>query len=148
MTSTGSPGRVRPNGVVWVTIWFFINAAIDLLGAVAISIFGLPAVIKETVGSDDRYIAIAAISFGLFLLVVSGVFNVAAVVGLIRLRVWARWLAIGLAALGLLFFPFGTIIGVLIIRYLLKDEAKQAFGAALPQPTPKESIKAAQSDQP
>lgn len=148
MTSTGSPGRVRPNGVVWVTIWFFINAAIDLLGAVAISIFGLPAVIKETVGSDDRYIAIAAISFGLFLLVVSGVLNGAAVVGLLRLRVWARWLAIGLAALGLLFFPFGTIIGVLIIRYLLKDEAKQAFGAALPQPTPKESIKAAQSDQP
>jgi len=148
MTSSGSPGRVRPNGVVWVTVWFFINAAIELLGAVAISIFALPAVIRETVGSDDRYFAIAGVSFGLFLLVVSGALNVTAVVGLLRLRVWARWLAIGLAALGLPFFPFGTIIGVLIIRYLLKDEAKQAFGAALPQPTPKESIKTAQSDQP
>ncbi len=148
MTSTGSPGRVRPNGVVWVTIWFFINAAFDLLGVVAILIFALPALIKDPVGEDERYLVIAAIYFVLFLLVVFGALSVAAVIGLLRLRIWARGLAIGLAALGLLFFPFGTIIGVLIIRYLLKDEAKQAFGAALPQPTPKESIKAAQSDQP
>ncbi len=148
MTSSGSPARVRPNGVVWVTIWFFINAVFDLLGAVTILIFALPALIRDPVGEDEGYLVIAGISFGLFLLVVFGALSVTAVVGLLRLRIWARGLAIGLAALGLLFFPFGTIIGVLIIRYLLKDEAKQAFGAALPQPTPKESIKAAQSDQP
>jgi uncharacterized Tic20 family protein len=42
---------------------------------------------------------------------------------------WARWLAIVLAALGLLAFPVGTVIGALIIWYLLKDEVRQAFEA-------------------
>lgn len=147
MTSTGSPGRVRPDGVVVVSVWFIIKAVIALLGAAAILIFALPAVIMNTVGSD-RYFAIAGVYFGLFFLVVFGVLEVAAVIGLLRLREWGRWLAIGLAALGLLLIPFGTIIGALIIWYLLTDKVKQAFGAALPQPTPKESIKAAQSDHP
>ena len=44
--------------------------------------------------------------------------------------------------------PFGTIISALIIWYLLTNKAKQAFGAALPQSTPQESIKAAQPDHP
>ena len=136
MTSTGSPGKVRPNGVVVVSVWFIINAVLALLGAAAISIFALPAVIRNTVGSPNQYFAVAGVSFGLFLLVAFGVLDGAAVVGLLRLREWGRWLAIGLAALGLLLIPFGTIIGALIIWYLLTDETKQAFGAPLPQPTP------------
>ena len=129
----------------WVSVWFIISAVIHLLGAAAILIFAFPAVIRDTVGSDDRYFAVAVVCFVLFLSVVLGVLDVAAVVGLLRLRDWARWLAIGRAAMLLLLIPFGTIIAALIIRYLLTDEAKQAFGAALPQPTPKESIKAARS---
>ena len=149
MTSTSSTGRVRPDGVMVVSIWFIISAAIHLLGAAAILILAFPAVMKEIpVGSDERYFAIAGVSFGLFLVVVLGVLDVAAVVGLLRLRVWARWLAIGRAGLLLLAIPIGTVIGAFIIWYLLTPEAKQAFGAALPQPTPKESIKAAQSEHP
>ncbi len=50
--------------------------------------------------------------------------------GLLGLKGWARWLSIVMAALSLLAFPIGTIIGVLIIWYLLKDEVRQAFEAA------------------
>ena len=67
---------------------------------------------------------------------------------MLRLRVWGRWLALVCAAPLLLAIPFGTIVGVFTIWYLLTDEAKQAFGAALSQPTPKESIKAAQAGHP
>ena len=147
MTSTGSPRRVLPDGVMLISVWFIIGAAVLFLGVAAILIFALPAVIRETVGEEDRYLAIGGVLFGLFLLVVFGVLDVAAAVGLMRLRDWARWLAIGLAALGLIFIPVGTVIGALIIWYLLKDETKQAFGAEPPQPTPEESIKV-QSDHP
>ncbi len=148
MTSTSSRGRVRPDGVMVVSIWFIISAALHLLVAAGILII-VPAVMKDlAVESDGRPLMIAAFSFGLFLVVVLGVLDVAAAVGLLRLRVWGRWLAIGRAGLLLLAIPIGTVIGAFIIWYLLTPEAKQAFGAALPQPTPKESIKAAQPDHP
>ena len=110
-----------------ISVWFIIAAVIPLLGAVAILIFAFPAVITNTVGSD-RYFAVGGVSFGFFLVLGWGVLNVAAVVGLLRLREWARMLAIVLAALGLIFVPFGTVAGALIIWYLLTDKAKQAFG--------------------
>ncbi|MDP7478908.1 MAG: hypothetical protein QGI10_06535, partial [Vicinamibacterales bacterium] len=50
--------------------------------------------------------------------------------GVLRLREWGRWLAMVLAIMGLLFIPIGTIVGVLIIRYLLSDEATRVFGVA------------------
>ena len=141
-TGTGSPETDRPDGVVLISVWFFVNAFIGLVGIAAIAIFALPAVITDTAGSD-RYFAIAGVSFALFLLVVFALLDIAAAIGLLRLRQWARWLAIVLAALGLLMFPIGTIVGILIIWYLLQDEAKHAFGAAPLPPMDEKSIKAA-----
>ncbi len=80
---------------------------------------------------------IFALSFAGFLFGVFGVLEIAAVVGVLRLREWGRWLAMVIAIMGLIIIPVHTIVGVLIIRYLLSDEAKHAFGvAALPEPTP------------
>ena len=145
MTSADSPPRVRPDGVTLISVWFIISAVIPFLGAAAILIFALPAVITNTVGSD-RYFAVGGVSFGFLLVAGLVVLNVAAAVGLLRLREWARWLAIGLAALGLILIPVGTIAGGLILWYLLSDRAKPAFGAALPQTTPDEPIEATESD--
>jgi uncharacterized Tic20 family protein len=50
--------------------------------------------------------------------------------GLLGMKGWARWLAIALAALSPLAFPVATVIGALIIWYLLRDEVRQAFEAA------------------
>ena len=128
-----------------VSVWFIINAAIALVGAAAVAILAFPAVLLETQGTDERYFAIAGLSFGLFLLGVFGVLDVAAVVGLLRLRNWGRMLAIVLAALGLIIFPFGTLAGLFIIWYLLTDTGKRPFGAAPPLPPPQEPVEASPS---
>ena len=98
--------------------------------------FGL--VLPDTADDPDRGRLVIAAFRGVGVIFgVVGVLDIAAVVGLLRLREWGRWLAIVLAILGLILIPVHTIVGALIIWYLLSDEAKHAFGvAALPEPTP------------
>ena len=133
MTSTGSPRSVRPDKVTVIAVWFSINAAISLF-LVAALLFVFPALVERDIADDpDRGILTFARFFGGFLFGGFGVLNIAVVVGLLRLREWGRWLAIVLAILGLILIPVHTIVGALIIWYLLSDEAKHAFGvAALP----------------
>lgn len=132
---TTSSNTKTPDGVVLSAIWFLIGAVFALIGIVALLVFAYPAVLTETARGFDRYMAVAGVSFGLFIIVLLGAVDLAAAVGLLRLRPWGRVLAIVLAALGILAFPIGTIAGGLIIWYLLSDEAKQAFGVA-PPPVP------------
>ena len=155
MTSTGSPRRVPPGRVKLISAWFFLFAGVwVLLGTRAILILaGL------SVGSGDPYLANFGVSFGssvrvafaaeAVLLVGFGLLHGTVGVGLLRLRQWARWLAIGLVAPVLILIPFqlspspgAIIVATLIIWYLLTDKAKQAFRAPAPEPTPKESIQA------
>ncbi len=136
MTSTGSPRSVRPDKVTVIAVWFSINAAISLF-LVATLLFVLPAIVEREIADDpeQRGMLIFARFFGVFLFGGFGVLFIAAVVGVLRLREWGRWLAMGLAVVGLILIPIHTIVGVLIIWYLLSDEAKHAFGvAALPEP--------------
>ncbi|HJN46660.1 MAG TPA: hypothetical protein QF572_21055 [Vicinamibacterales bacterium] len=130
MIGTGSPRSVRPDKVTLVAVWFGISAAISLFLLAAMLVI-FPAVIFPEVADDpDRGILYFAFSFGIFLFGGFGVLDIAAVVGVLRLREWGRWLAMVLAIMGLLFIPIGTIVGVLIIRYLLSDEATRVFGVA------------------
>ena len=134
MTSTGSPRSVRPDKVTVIAVWFSINAAISLFLVAAI-IFVLPVFLEREIADDpeQKGLVIFALFFGGFLFGGFGVLSIAVVVGLLRLREWGRWLAIVLAILGLILIPVHTIVGALIIWYLLSDEAKHAFGvAALP----------------
>lgn len=137
--------RPRPDGVTLTAVWFIVSAILPVLGAAAVAIFALPAVIRDTEGAD-QYFAVAGVSFGLAVLLLMAAVNIAAAVGLLRLRPWSRMLAIVLAALGVFWFPIGTVAGALIIWYLLSDEAREAFGAG-PPPTeralPSEKVKAA-----
>ena len=133
MTEAG-PEVSRPDGVVLIAIWFILGAVFAMIGAAALAIFAIPAVVSEVEG-DGRYFAMAGIGFGLFVIVLAGVADVIAAIGVLRLRPWGRWLAIVLAALGLFLFPVGTVVGVLIIWYLLGDEAKVAFGVMPPPGT-------------
>ncbi len=130
MTSTGSPRSVRPDKVTVIAVWFGINAAISLF-LVALLLFVFPAIVEREIADDpeQRGMLIFARFFAVFLFGGFGVLNIAALVGLLRLREWGRWLAIILAILGLILIPVHTIVGALIIWYLLSDEAKHAFGA-------------------
>ncbi len=48
-------------------------------------------------------------------------------IGLLRLRSWARPHAIALAAVGLLFFPAGTILSIPVLVYLLRRDVARIF---------------------
>ncbi len=130
MTTTQT--TTRPDGVVLTAIWFIVGALFALTGIVALLVFAYPAVLTETTSGIERYMAVAGVSFGLFIIVILGAADVAAAIGLLQMKPWGRILAIVLAAMGLLAFPIGTVAGALIIWYLLGDEAKRAFGAAPP----------------
>jgi uncharacterized protein YqgC (DUF456 family) len=77
---------------------------------------------------------------GVVFLVVIGIALVIAGWGLLSMKQWARWLAFILAIISLFGFPIGTVIGALIIWYLLKEDVKQAFkvaeGASFVEPAP------------
>ena len=124
---------LETGGVCFVMVW---------LGARAILILAFPAVIPEWVGNDP-FLANFGVDVDLageaFFYFGAGVLHTAAAVGLLRLRGWARWLAIGIAAPPALVFllqpslqpcPVVFIVGVLIIWYLLTDKAKQVFSVA------------------
>ncbi len=137
MSSTGSPARIRPDKVTLIAVWFGISAAISLFVAATTLFIFLGLLLPEMTDDPDRGRVIFGLFSGIFLFGGFGVLDIAVVVGLLRLRDWGRWLAMVLAVLGLFFIPVHTIVGVLMIRYLLSDEAKHAFGvAALPEPTP------------
>ena len=48
-------------------------------------------------------------------------------VGVLRLRSWSRTHAIVLAAIGLFFFPAGTIMSIFVLAYLLRSDVKRLF---------------------
>jgi hypothetical protein len=132
MIGTGSPRSVRPDKVTLIAVWFGISAAFSLFVAVT-SVLMLLGILLPEIGNDpEAGMVTFGLSSGVFLFSGLGVLNIAAVVGVLQLREWGRWLAMVLAIMGLIFIPIGTIVGVFIIRYLLTDEATQAFGAAIP----------------
>ena len=113
----------RPDGVSFIAIYYVFFAVMNLIGACAILIFPL----AQVMGNGGNIAAIFGIGTG-FLFVAAGVIlGLAAGLGLLKLKNWARILAIVLAVPGLLAIPIGTIIGGLIIWYLLKPEVKEVF---------------------
>ena len=119
----------RPDGVTAIAVYYFLVAVFNLLGACAIIAFPMAAIIQENSGSD-LYFPLVSLSFGLVATLVLAVLTIVAGWGLLRMASWARWLAIALAIISLLFFPIGTIIGAIIIWYLLKSNIREAFEAA------------------
>jgi hypothetical protein len=69
------------------------------------------------------------------LLAVLGLPGLAAGIGLLARKAWARYLAIVIAVLGMANVPVGTLIGLCAAAVLLQDEASAYFGErALPAP--------------
>lgn len=118
----------RPDGVSIIAIYYVFFAVMNLLGSCAILIFVILPTI--TYRGDEGFGLISSI-FGVgiaFLIAVAGILlGLVAGLGLLRLKDWARLLAIVLAIFTLLGFPIGTVIGALIIWYLVKPEVKEVF---------------------
>ena len=94
---------------------------------VAIPASGVIDEINDPIG---EFWVVFTLTCGVIFILLSGLLSVIAGWGLLRMKQWARWLSFILAIFSLFAFPIGTVIGALIIWYLLKEDVREAFEAA------------------
>lgn len=117
----------RPDGVSIIAIYYVFFAAMNLIGSCAILLFALVPAMGATGDGFGLIASVFGIGIGFLFVAAGALLGLAAGLGLLRLRNWARILAIVLAIFTLFGFPIGTVIGGLIIWYLIKPEVKEAF---------------------
>src|SRR3989475_7885847 len=116
------PTTVRPSGVSILSVLYFIQGAIWIVGGFVIA------------GLFFFDGAIAAICGGIG--VILGIANFIVGWGLWTLQGWAPMVAIILAILALFNFPIGTLISIITLIYLFQPEIKPAFGEGPPPMAP------------
>ena len=120
----------RPDGVTAIAVWFFVDALLLLFFACLLVAIPASGVIDEINDPIGEFWVIFSLTCGVIFILLSGFLSVMAGWGLLRLKQWARWLSIILGIFSLFAFPIGTVIGALIIWYLLKEDVREAFDMA------------------
>lgn len=126
MTTPTAPVR-RTDGITAIAIYHYVVAGIFALAAF---FFGIPTIILGIVGITEdagAFIGMAAVALIAMTLLAFSLLNVVVGYGVWTLRGWARLGAMAIAVVGLLFVPLGTLVGALILWYLLKPEIAAAF---------------------
>ena len=119
----------RPEGITLIAIYFLVTGGLTLLGALFGVVFGDrgPCFLQNVCGIAQ----LLSLPFAFAALVSSGLLYglvaLGTAWGLLAMYGWARWSAIVLAALTLLSFPIGTVIGALVIWYLLRRDVVRLF---------------------
>ncbi len=126
----------RPDGITAIAIIEFVLAALFFIGALAILVIPVASVIAYSNDTTGLIAALFGLGIGVLVTGGLGVFMIAAGIGLLRLKNWARVLTIVLAILLLPGFPIGTLLGVLALWYLFQDEVKSVFQGSGQAPTP------------
>ncbi|MFC1923291.1 hypothetical protein ACFLY4_08375 [Chloroflexota bacterium] len=120
----------RPDGVTAIAVWFFVEAFLTLMIACTLIAIPFSGVFSDIGDSTGEFWATFGLTCMVVFVLVQAIALLLAGWGLLRMNQWARWLAFILAIFGLFAFPVGTVIGALIIWYLLKDDVREAFEAA------------------
>ena len=119
----------KPDLLILIAIWQFINAFFCLIGIAAISIFAFPNAFgyygPAHVGADTG--AIFGLSIAILFLLGSIGLSVAGGIGLLSGKAWGRIISIVNAMLSLFFVPIGTVIGALVLIYLTKSDVREYF---------------------
>jgi len=116
--SEPSRGKKRPTGVTILAVLYVLHGLFWLSMIPAISY------VVEQAGVEFP-VEVSAICWGLSAVIMLIYFGIA--YGLLKGLGWARVVAIILAVFGLLNFPIGTIISIIILIYLFKDDVKAYF---------------------
>jgi len=116
----------RPDLLLLVAIWAFLSAFLYLISIAAIAIFALPEALgfgwgPASIGS------IFGISIGVLILLCSCGLSLAAGIGILQAKNWGRIISIIVAVLSLFWIPVGTVLGVLVLIYLMKAEVREYF---------------------
>ncbi len=117
----------RHDGIKLIAIYHFVLAGIMVLGALGILLFPLLAVSVSPVDPRGPLAVLFGTGIIFFILIVLAILYLIAGIGLWQRQEWARWLTIVLAILGLFNFPVGTIIGLVILWFLLRDDVQALF---------------------
>ena len=120
----------RPDGVTAIAVWYFVEAFFTLMIACTLIAIPFSGVFSDIGDPTGEFFATFGLTCGVVFVLLMAIAALLAGWGLLRMKGWARWLAFILAIFGLFAFPIGTVIGALIIWYLLKDEVREAFEAA------------------
>ena len=120
----------RPDGVTAIAVWFFVEAFLTLMIACTLIAIPFSGVFSDIGDSTGEFWATFGLTCMVVFVLVQAIALLLAGWGLLRMKGWARWLAFILAIFGLFAFPIGTVIGALIIWYLIKDDVREAFEAA------------------
>ncbi len=117
----------RDDGVTLIAGLHFLTGGLLLLGTFVLSI---PTAITGIVGIvEDSDALIATFILGIIATVILllSILYLTVGFGLWKERSWGRIAAIALSAISLFFVPVGTVVGGLIIWYLLKEEVAERF---------------------
>ena len=115
----------RPDGVTVVAVLEFVAGFFTLcIAYIALWI----AVITAAVSTNAFWGVVLWGSIGFWSFII-GALMVLVGIGLLQVRHWARWGAVLLAILALPCFPIGTIAGILILWYLLREDTSARFRA-------------------
>jgi hypothetical protein len=117
----------RDDGIKLIAIYHFITAGLCLLGALS-TLFILIVPVAMSYAPPRDFAALVVI-VGLMFVLLAGLALLYVITGvaLWRRKEWARWATIVLAVLGLFNFPIGTVIGGLILWFLLREDVVAAF---------------------
>lgn len=117
----------RPDGVTVIAIYYFVTAIPALLSACFLVGVPISGVLRDIGDEVGIFFATSSIICLTLLVAGSGILSLVTGWGLLKMADWGRWLALFLAVLSLFLFPLGTIIGGIIIWYLLQDDVQGAF---------------------
>ena len=122
---TATPATRRPEGITLLAVLHFFSGGIGIVASLFLLLIGfVPLMVMRAAP------ALAMLILFFIGAVVVGAVSILAIftgVGLLRMRNWARWVTIVLAILSLPAFPFGTVVGGLIIWYMLQDSVAVLF---------------------
>ena len=116
----------RPDLLLLVAIWAFFSAFLYLIGIAAIAIFAFPEALGFMYGPANIG-SIFGMSIGMLVLLCCAGVSLAAGIGILMAKSWARITAIVVAVLSLIWVPVGTVLGVLVLIYLMKPEIREYF---------------------
>ena len=118
----------RPDILILIAVWEFFTAVGALIGITAIFLFAFPEM--DYIHGIGHVGAVFGLSIAILLLAFTVILAVAAGFGLLAGKEWGRVLSIVYATFSLIRIPFGTIIGILVIVYLVKPEIREYFESA------------------
>jgi hypothetical protein len=112
--------------------WLYIAGNVFFLILAAFGFFLLPMIGVISRDADaTTVLSVIGTAFGV-LMIALAIPGMLAGYGLLRHRSWARLLAMIIAVLGLVNFPFGTVIGIYALFVLSQQTAIEYFEPRLP----------------